>query len=199
MDLDLQDIVNFANLGFLLVFGWLLKSYVPSYLDRKAANLATKEDFDQLLELEKKSTREIEAIKGEVSKSTWLEQRRWDLRRDVYVELLEALYEFQLLSGSLSAWYAPGNLDHGNPERRNLHDKEFKRFLAAQKQLGKVAAPAPLVVGEEIVQAITEFAFKCRALDGEEDPRRYYIGLQESATSVSAMILQAARRDLLGA
>lgn len=58
-----------------------------SYLREKGRNYATKEDVRILTGL-------AEDVKAEVSAKTWLQQRRWDLKRDLYWRLLEHLDDY---------------------------------------------------------------------------------------------------------
>lgn len=86
----------------IIVIGWLVKSWIPKYLEKKAVNFATKEDFKEILELEKITTREIESIKGQISTGAWIDQRRWDLKRELYSKLLEVFHELSKTTANVA-------------------------------------------------------------------------------------------------
>ena len=48
---DMEWLSNIAFLVFGLISGWLLKHYFPTYLEKKAENLATKEDIQEITRL----------------------------------------------------------------------------------------------------------------------------------------------------
>src|SRR5665213_1700042 len=69
--------------------------YLRAYLDKKAENLATKEDFRDLkiqtAEL-RQTTKEIEA---KIDDQLWNRQRQWELKRDIVLELVKVMKEFE--------------------------------------------------------------------------------------------------------
>lgn len=69
----------------ILVF-WI-KSYFGPYLTQKAKNLATHEDIQKLID----QVRETETVKAEISHGVWDRQTRLLAKRDLYVEIAEAL------------------------------------------------------------------------------------------------------------
>lgn len=77
----------------LFIIGGLFGVYVSSYLKKKGEHLATKEDFDKLLDQLKKQTKETEKIKDELKKTSWLEQRRWDLKQKLYWEMAQITHK----------------------------------------------------------------------------------------------------------
>ena len=61
-------------------------AWIGTYLREKGRNYATREDVQHL-------TRLTEEVRADVSGKVWLEQKRWDLKRDFYWELLTVLNE----------------------------------------------------------------------------------------------------------
>jgi hypothetical protein len=72
-----------AVLG-LLVVGWLVKSYMPSYYSEKGKNLATKEDIAEI-------THRIEQVKASLSSRLHIHQTRYDHEFKLLLELSEKL------------------------------------------------------------------------------------------------------------
>jgi hypothetical protein len=73
--------------GAFIVF-WL-HNYLGKYLTKKAENLATHEDIQKLVD----QVRETESVKAEIADRMWDRQRRWDAKRDLYLEIYSSLHK----------------------------------------------------------------------------------------------------------
>src|SRR5580698_687871 len=71
------------------IFAFWMKSYFSPYLSEKAKNLATHEDIQKLVD----QVRETERVKAEITDRTWDRQMRWNLKRDIYIRLLESVVQ----------------------------------------------------------------------------------------------------------
>lgn len=103
----------------------LIGSYLGAYFKRKAENLATKEDFEDLLGQVKKSTELTEQIKLDLSHKDWA-TREWKLTRRIKLEC------FMKCLGEVSNWllnYRFARLSGGEPEKEDSPLKEA-RMLA---------------------------------------------------------------------
>ena len=196
-DLVLTVLNVFMLLG-LIVIGWLVKSYIPSYLNKKAENFATKEDFRELLEMEKVTTREIELIKGKISTEVWVDQRRWDLKRELYSKLLEVFHELRKTTANVATTYSPNEDKEFIERNREFYDKQKRKQLELLEEAGRLAAVSALIIDKEAVNAIDQFRLEVSFLTVETDPYMYMMGLSGSADRVYRLLLSEARRDLLG-
>lgn len=59
-------------------------AYFGAYLKEKGKSYATREDIAHL-------TRLAEEVRSDIASKSWVEQRRWDLKREIYFRLLDAL------------------------------------------------------------------------------------------------------------
>jgi hypothetical protein len=79
-------------IGFTLsVIASVIVAYLVAYAKKKGENYATKEDFNELLRQVKETTKTTEEIKAEISGGLWVDQQRWQMRKDLYLGLLENL------------------------------------------------------------------------------------------------------------
>lgn len=72
--------------GAIMAF-WA-RNYVGKYLAKKAENLATHEDIQKLVD----QVRETEKVKAEIADRMWDRQRRWDAKKDLYLEVYSSLH-----------------------------------------------------------------------------------------------------------
>jgi hypothetical protein len=161
-------------------------------------NFATKEDFRELLEMEKVTTREIELIKGKISTEVWVDQRRWDLKRELYSKLLEVFHELRKTTANVATTYSPNEDKEFIERNREFYDKQKRKQLELLEEAGRLAAVSALIIDKEAVNAIDQFRLEASFLTVETDPYMYMMGLSGSADRVYRLLLSEARRDLLG-
>jgi hypothetical protein len=73
--------------GVIIAF-WV-RNYFGRYLAKKAENLATHEDIQKLVD----QVRETERVKAEIADRMWDRQRRWDAKKDLYLEMYSSLHK----------------------------------------------------------------------------------------------------------
>ena len=66
-------------------------AYLGSYLKKKGANLATREDLDDLVEQMSAVTQATKAIEAQISDQAWNKQRHWEMKRDALFSAVQAL------------------------------------------------------------------------------------------------------------
>lgn len=81
-------------------------AWIGSYLREKGKNYATREDVQVL-------TRLTEEVRADISGKMWLDQKRWDLKRDFYWRLLA---EINALASALRNLRNVFKLEDMNPE-----------------------------------------------------------------------------------
>lgn len=182
----------------IVVVGWLVKSYIPSYLNKKAENFATREDFQNLLDQEKVTTREVEAIKGQISTAMWIDQRRWDLRRELYYKLLEVFHELRKATAYVAATYSTEQDKELIAQNKAFYDGQKNRQRELLDEAGHLTAVAALIVDASVLAAIDTFRQAASTLGAENDPYKYMMSLCESADRAYRVLLSEARKDLLG-
>jgi len=87
-------------------------AYFGKYMEEKARNLATKEDFQELLKQVRETTAATEDIKRKISGGLWLDQELWKARLSVCATLLQ---QFRTL-----LWRTGEALSKATPAERAL-------------------------------------------------------------------------------
>jgi len=132
-----------AILSGSIVF-YFIKSYIPSYLSKKAENLASKEDIGGI-------TKEVESVKigyaavlEEVKTNNQLKldsiDREQSIKKEVYMEAVEAITRSQGMIANFS----------------NLNISEEQITSAFSTEAGKIAK-VQIVGSSETVRAVTTF------------------------------------------
>jgi len=90
-------------------------SFLAGYLKQKGQNLATHEDIGKLVDQIRVVTQTTKEIEAKISDEVWDRQKRWELKRDLLIEMLKktaVLRErlFRLHADSLTS------KDHSSPE-----------------------------------------------------------------------------------
>ena len=87
IEVFLNAICGVGVVGVILAF-WV-RNYLGKYLARKAENLATHEDIQRLVD----QVRETERVKADIADCMWDRQRRWDAKKDLYLEVYSSLHK----------------------------------------------------------------------------------------------------------
>ncbi len=170
-----MTIIDLWSLVLVAIFGGA-GAYFGAFLKKRGEIKAIKKDLDQITKIQ-------EEIKSEISKTRWLDQRRWDLRRDVYWNLLEQLGELAFVLQRMS--------DQVRPRHKDLEQKKVVIELldeAETKALGlvKFDAIGRTVLPESAVKALDSLEKSARKIKIEGLGRlvRYYDDLLSARTKV---------------
>src|ERR1035441_10406166 len=77
----------------LMVIGSSAGGYFGAYLKTKAANLATHEDIDKLVDQVAAVTTTAKKIEAEIASGLWDRQKRWEMKRDVLFSAAKVVAE----------------------------------------------------------------------------------------------------------
>lgn len=194
----LKEGVNFPWWTYLFAFSLAFAgSYFGGYGKRKAENLATKEDFDALLAQVKKTTEETEKVKMDIARVGWVDQQRWVLKRELYMELLDSLYSEKEAVFKLSD--EEKRTVPSEPEllalRENYIRENQAQSLAAIKRISKVRGVAGVLLTEEAQKALDEIARAWyESIEGSRE--EFYTRRLAAADKAYAIVLLAATKDL---
>jgi hypothetical protein len=177
----------------LLVVGLiaLLAVFLGAYLKAKAEIVAKTEDLKAVTLQLRETTRAAKEVEASISGKSWLDQRRWDLRRDVYSQLLEALQEQGVkLRASIKV------VDHNFESFKEY----WNRAIELQTSVVRAAAIGGIFLPPDARAVIGELAHRWNeAMAHLKDPRTLKDDLQRLADAcddaAGAMTL-AARVDL---
>lgn len=198
VDAAIQNGLAFPWRAYLLVIAVaFFGSYLGTYAKRKAENLATKEDFEELLSQVKKTTEETEKIKTEISRVSWVDQQRWALKRELYMELLDSLYSEKEAIFKLSDEEkqplptAPEIL----ALREKFIEENRAQSLAAIKRISKVRGTAGVLLTDEAQEALEEIALSWyQSMNGK--PEDFYSKRLAAADKAYSIVLWSATKDL---
>jgi hypothetical protein len=102
-----------------------LGAYLGSYLKKKGENLATHEDIRRLVD----QVRETERVKAEIADRMWDRQRRWDAKKDMYVEIYSSLHKLHDLLVSVGEGVRCEGVDQTRlGEAKNQLKNDFDKF-----------------------------------------------------------------------
>ncbi len=189
------------------VFSAGIGTYAGAYLRRRGENLATKADFDVLLDQLRQQTSETENVKAEIAKAGWIHQRRWDIKRELYWELLKTLEEIRQKARWLDQMLGP----YGpHAEAR----KAIETFASHMQERGIVErlinakGVAGIILTQSVAAAIDDLAREYNnladVLVASPDPvdallyhRAQFQALLTATSDTYTMVAKASREDLL--
>lgn len=175
----------------LMVVALVVGSFGGAYLKRKGENWATKEDFETLLSQLRRTTEETEKIKSDIAKFNWVEQRRWELKRDLYTDILETLGAIQ--AAVIDATHA---MDKGGKKQSFV--ESLTKLLGLFQQLDRIRATAGITFNKSAMDTIEELISAWTIVtqaDGERPHKLKAIG--DIAGRAQHLLTEAAKNDLL--
>lgn len=174
-----------------------LGAFLGAYLKTKGQNVATREDLALIVEQLRLTTRATEEIKAQIGGTLWVEQERWNLRREVYVRLLENLTRCEdalRMYAELRKATARGD----DQESKELREKWRSKAHEALQEIRRAASVAAIMLPEDARRVLEEFhGFWSRIVD-EPDARRLVEDWATHTERARKLLVSIARCDLLG-
>jgi hypothetical protein len=162
------------------LFGFWVNNYFAKYVGKKAENLATHEDIRMLVD----QVRETERIKAEITHGMWDRQRRWEFKRDTYIELIEILDDLHLAQLRVSS----GQKSTGTKQDKDDRDEAV---IQAVRRLHRKLSVGEIVMTKEATQIINDVGGQT----GIDESSDRFANHKPTHDALNRLI-QVARKDL---
>ena len=141
------------QVGFLAVAAIVsgVGAYLGAYLKKKGENVATHEDLQMLGEQVKATTEATKRIESRILDEIWDRQKRWELKKEIILELCRALTKSEV---TLTIATAAVSLAAKVPQDTALHKKateEFEKCKEALFAMSSLRAAVVLVTNENVI------------------------------------------------
>lgn len=195
---DITQIGDIAALFTACLVGGFTGPFLGGYLSQKASNLATKEDFQQILDQTKKTTLDVEQIRDSITSKSWISQQRWTMREKRYSDLLSELEILrQSLHERLKFYSEQGDLqDYSIPVQPEFAEQEeigTAAFNAIRQMIGPAAIFLPKTV-QKALEKLVSAEYDLTA--GPIETFTYNDQLVNAVTETYNNVLAQAREDL---
>jgi hypothetical protein len=130
--------------------------YLKAYLSQKGQNLATHEDINKLVDQVRAVTTTAKQIEAKISDDVWDRQKRWELKRDLLIDMVRKTIAMQV---ALQRLYAvrltnKDSSDTENPTRLEATHKATAEFNDAVTEYDQGKLLVDLVCGLEVKRAL---------------------------------------------
>jgi hypothetical protein len=134
--------------------------YLSAYLKKKAQNLATREEFEELQRQTETLTRTTAKIEAEIKGDLWDRQKRWELRRDVTLEAARAMATLKDSLTNLHAVYTTEKraAEQGKPERVEKKTEVYTAFNNAADKFWRTTTLVAIACGQKTARPLLQFA-----------------------------------------
>lgn len=182
--------------------------YLSSYLKKKAEHLATREEFRDLQRETAELTRTTKEIEAKISDDVWNRQRRWELKRDILLEMAKKISgAYDALSQVFAALQVEkteektGNAPAESERPETLRAAE--KWDDASTELDTMVGQVALVCNPELTTALRELARQMRMTfqNTMKEPAEYLKATHEYSErrqAIDAMIRKELGIDLPG-
>ncbi len=182
----MTEVISWLNLFCLITLGLLIKFFIPGYLQKKAENLATKEDLKAI-------TTKVESIKASVGAQLYIHQFRYQNEFKILMDLSEKLVALRDATTLLRPIVDSYASQEPETERKQRRLSEWR--TATINFYKKYEAQMPFYP-EEIYQAIRELELLTRkeAIEYDLGPEKnkghdkaYWDSAETNALKISAL------------
>lgn len=188
-------------LGYLtIVVVAFVGGFFGAYLKKKGESLATREEFNTLLEQTRQTTRDTETIKLNLASHNWLNQQQWQLREKHYTAILEGLFKLKISLEERASYYRDPESETREDHIRTKHFEE-QTYLGAEafEKVQRLTGPAAIVMSGSAVSALESLGQQHREISEHSVNLAEYIRAFHAAVSATyARVLEEAKRELLG-
>jgi len=173
--------------------------YLSAYLKKKAEGLATKEEFKELKEQTAELTRTTKQIEAEINSDLWSRQKRWELKRDLILEMTQKIsVAYDVLSLVYATYQSAQMAAKPKNDQQELTDAENR--LKASSKWGDAStsfdgtlASVALICEPELTRALRDLGILTRkiAMNIQKDPAEYLKSMPEyieKTNSIEAMM-----------
>ncbi|MHB1675535.1 MAG: hypothetical protein ACYCSP_14930 [Acidobacteriaceae bacterium] len=172
--------------------------FFSGYTKKKGENRAIHEDFKNVLEQVKETTRATKEIEHKISDAAWDRQKRWELKRDVMIDIANKSDAAKNALTEMHTIYTPQNGAEVNVERLAKRSALFNAWNSASNDLMRVITVASLACSSEVVTAVASFAMfasdlSVEIIDGVPDA---FSKNREELASRYAAITRAMRKEI---
>jgi hypothetical protein len=171
METTLVIVVSLLNLA--LVGGGI---YLGAYLKKKAQNLATREEFNELEIQTAALTRTTARIEADINGELWDKQKRWELKREILFDAAKRLARLENALAHLNTTFTVGakNKEIPGSSWKELINEGNEKWFKAKSEFDEAKLFVQVSCGEEMRNAFesygkrgTEVAYKISQGDTE--------------------------------
>jgi hypothetical protein len=150
-------IENFIVWALSVLVGAFIGSFLSGYLNQKGQNLATHEDINKLLDQVRAVTKTTKEIEAKISDEVWDRQKRWELKRDLLIDMVKKVTSLQ---EALLRLYGVGLTNEVSSDPENLQQKleatykSTARFNLALAEYNQGKLVVDLVCGIKVKGAL---------------------------------------------
>lgn len=148
------------SLYLWLAFASLVGAFLGAYFKRRAEDIATNANFQNVLEQLKRQTAETESIKAAISDEVWDRQKQWEMRRDAVYDAWRALRELETALIDLRSAHLcpiPNNNEDLKNHSLNMRQNTAAQFYACFTRFNHAKELADLVVGEKLTKHFSAY------------------------------------------
>jgi hypothetical protein len=144
-------------LFYVVAFGLsVLGALLGSYAKGKGEHLATKEDFEDLLNQVRKTTQATEQIKTALSSRAWFSQQQWVIREKHYSDLLQHLWLLRNATRDQDMYFQEPGSEHN--EDYISKQPHFRALAVAGNEsyhkIRELMGPAAIFLSEKTMGAL---------------------------------------------
>jgi hypothetical protein len=139
--------------GLTTLVAAFIGSYLAGYLKQKGENLATHEDINKLVEQLEATTTATKSIEARFSNEVWDRQKRWEMTREISLEVLRTIGKASTDLKYASAALIRVTRNEASDTAATQASQSFGRCFEFVLTLGSLRMMVVMVSGAEVITA----------------------------------------------
>jgi len=177
-----------ALLALLFVGG--IGAYLGAYLRQKGSHLATKEDIRDI-------TKSVEAVKAAMTSQVWLEQRRWDIKKEFYWDAIGKIKDFLAILQQIHLIFVHSPDGTPTPDDFEKVMRWVEKGQQALTAFERMHTISSIVVSDEVAREFGQFLEETYPLmDVTQSPADLQKTLVDQTNKLLGRLITVAKSDL---
>jgi len=148
-----------------VIVALFIGGFLKSYLSKKGENLATHEDINRLVEQVRAVTQTTKEIESKISGELWDRQKRWELRRDLLLDLLRRTTVMSNALTALSSTYtARTQIGRPTAQQEQVPIESNDAWLKAADDYDQAVFVMDAVCGDGITRSALKLSGLCKRI-----------------------------------
>lgn len=143
--------------GLVVFVHGLIAAYLFTYIKKKASDLATKENLEDLKLQLHETTTVVKSTEQNIMSDVWVAQKRWEIKKEFYSN---ALANFETILDALKVvenYLKPSESDRPQPSKTLVIEKEKMIESANSVRENEVKTIGTLFLDKEVLCAIDKY------------------------------------------
>ena len=181
----------YVLIGIISLLSSIFGGFLYAYFRKKGEQTAIMEDLNDIKTQLEHTTETIETVKASISKNLHIEKSKWDLKKEIYYDLLTSLSELRACT-----------IDYGyylkDPKNSERKDSSFQKMCDSLDVITKNKELGGIFIDQSIMDEVSQLAVKFSEINNlAKASESIWDKFIDTISNVITKLTLKAKKDLL--